>query len=677
MNRSLYYLLLVVIIPCSFDLRSDAADTASSQVTQTSTKAQQKAAPKTAPANEVKAVESEPAQQAQDDEFSADTEQMAEDTSESEAPVQEPAKKQVAMKKQAAKKKGKSKKQMENADQQEAAAMRDELAAMGLEGKELDDMLKVRHMVMDLVKEGKEFFTANSLDVACNAMIKTKQFVRGEVYLFLYDMDGYCLAQGSDTANLWKDFKHEKVGTDEYGISFVNDFISTARAGGGWVSYRYNNAAKVAYVELVQKGNTQYVIGGGFYPYSKVYAVMNLVKFAVAYIKDAFEKGEKNDEIFSTLSFPGGRFITGDLYLYALDEQGKLWAQGDKPSLVRSNVLNYQDANGKFANQEIINRLNKGTDGVWVDYVSKGAPKKAYAEKVTDKDGKNYYIVCGYYPDTNRQTVEEMVHKGYVAMKKSGEQAFKAINSHNKQDELEFHYGDVDLQVYAINVPKSKKGDCVANGSDIEAIGKNFMDEKDEMGKPYIKNIIDMVEQDKSEHVAGQVSQKRKNAYEFTYFEKVDTGSGEYVIISSFYPISKQETMELLVKDAVGLVKSTKQVKFAFNEFVKKSGNFSLGDLEIFVFEKNGICAVFGSDPDYIWRQMIDEKDELGAPYVKNFINQARRIPARIKYRMDGADALAYVEKVDRKGMTFYVGSKMFTYDNIELQDAGGESVES
>lgn len=74
-----------------------------------------------------------------------------------------------------------------------------------------------------------------------------------------------------------------------------------------------------------------------------------------------------------------------------------------------------------------------------------------------------------------------------------------------------------------------------------------------------------------------------------------------------------------------------------------------------------------GSNPDYVWKGMIKEKDEVGRPYVKEMINAARRTPARVKYRMNGADALAYVEKVDRGTRSFYVGSSLYTYDNIEM----------
>ena len=544
----------------------------------------------------------------------------------------------------------------EQAEKKQAmqAEMKDELASMGLEGPELEEMQKKRRMIVDLVKKGKDFFLKNSLDVACNAIIKTKQFVMGEVYLFVYDTDGFCLAQGNDTDNLWSDFKTESIGRDEYGSIFVIDFIKKARAGGGWVSYRYRNASKVAYVELVEKGKTQYVIGGGFYPHSKIYAVMNLVKGATRFFQDAQAKDIEEDSIFSTLSYPVGRFVSGDLYIFALDEQGTLMVQGERPTLVGSNVMGAVDANGKHINREIIERLNKTSEGIWIDYISKNAPKKVYAERVTGKNGKHYYIACGYYPDATDKKLQEIVQEGYRHMKKGVEQAFKDFNDHN---DTIFHYGDLYLEVF------NMKGVSVANGMDPDIIGRSFLNEKDEMGNEYMKKMLNVAK------TAGKgwVNQKRKNAYEWTYLEKVDVGLEEYIITAGLYPISKKESMELLAKDAVEYLKSTKEVKFAFRDFIKKSGRFSLGDLEVFVYEPNGICIVNGSNADDVWKQMINNKDEVGRPYIKEMINAARRTPARVKYRMNGADALAYVEKVDKGGRSFYVGSKLYTYDNIEM----------
>ena len=51
--------------------------------------------------------------------------------------------------------------------------------------------------------------------------------------------------------------------------------------------------------------------------------------------------------------------MTGDVYLYAVDFSGQMMANGDRPGLIGTNVLHVKDAEGKFVNQEIINKLEK------------------------------------------------------------------------------------------------------------------------------------------------------------------------------------------------------------------------------------------------------------------------------------------------------------------------------
>ena len=532
----------------------------------------------------------------------------------------------------------------------EESAIAGDVMPGGIAGsKEFEEMRKNRRMIIDLVKQGKKFFQDNTLDVACNTFIKTKQFIRGEVYIFVFDTDGFCYAQGDNTDNLWQDFTQQK---DEYGGVFVVDFIKKARAGGGWVSYRYHNTSKVSYVELVEKDGKQYVIGAGYYPHSKVYACMNLVKGAVSYFYEAQAVNAKEDEIFSTMSYSIGRFVSGDLYLYVLDEKGTLIVQGDLPSLVGSNVYYYKDAKGTYTNQEIINRLNKTSTGIWVEYMSKGAPKRVYAEKVTSKAGKNYYIACGYYPDTTREKVVEMVAEGYRHMKKGKDDAFKDFANRNNYT---FHYGDLYLVIY------NMKGACVAHGASPEFIGREYLDEKDEAGIFYMKSMIELA----NKAGKGWVNIKLKNAYEALYLEKINLGLEDYIITCSMYPISKREAMELLVKDAVQCIKISPEMKYAFRDLVNPTGRFSFGDLEIFVFEEDGICAVYGGDTDRIWKNMMNAKDQDGRPYVKLFINAARRTPARVVYKKNNATALAYIERVEKDGFNLYVGSSFYTYDNI------------
>ena len=63
-------------------------------------------------------------------------------------------------------------------------------------------------------------------------------------------------------------------------------------------------------------------------------------------------------------------------------------------------------------NQEIIAKLKESQEGIWLEYRSKNARKMAYAEKVADNKGNNYFIACGYYPDVDRNQVINLVRQG-------------------------------------------------------------------------------------------------------------------------------------------------------------------------------------------------------------------------------------------------------------------------
>ena len=254
---------------------------------------------------------------------------------------------------------------------------------------DLDDATK-RKQVIALVEEALSYVQKNSFDTAMNAFTHGRNFIRGELYVFVYNMKGIEEANGQDERYVWKDLSDLK---DSFGTYIVQELIKKAKSGGGWLTYQWRNATKVSYVKSFTKDGKEYVIGAGYYPHSKHDIVVGLVKAAVAYFSDVVNtKGFPVDEVFSTLSFPAGRFVMGDLYLYALDFNGQMMANGDRPGLIGTNVLSVKDSEGKFTNQEIINKLKNTTEGVWIEYKSKNAIKHTYAEKVADKEGKEYFI---------------------------------------------------------------------------------------------------------------------------------------------------------------------------------------------------------------------------------------------------------------------------------------------
>ena len=117
-----------------------------------------------------------------------------------------------------------------------------------------------------MVKEGVAYMMANGKARTLEEINDQKgQFVRGELYLFVIDMHGRCLAHGTNRNLIGKnmiDFK------DPDGKYFIREFIDVAKKGSGWVAYKWDNPVskrteeKSTYIEAGQ----DFIFGCGVYP---------------------------------------------------------------------------------------------------------------------------------------------------------------------------------------------------------------------------------------------------------------------------------------------------------------------------------------------------------------------------------------------------------------------------
>lgn len=498
-----------------------------------------------------------------------------------------------------------------------------------------------RKIVVSLVEEALQYIQKNSFDQAMNTFTHNRDFLRGEIYLFVYDTNGFEYANGQDERYIWKNLSDLR---DTFGTYIVKEIIKKAKGGGGWLTYHWRNATKVSYVKLFKKDGKEYALGAGYYPHSKRDVVVGLVKAAVAYFNDVvIEKGFLVDEVFSTLSYPAGRFVMGDLYLYAVDFTGQMMANGDRPGLIGTNVYTVKDSEGKFTNQEIINKLKNTTEGVWTEYRSKNATKVTYAQKVADKTGKEYFIACGYYPSAEPNKAVDLVKSGYEFMKKHGLSA--AVSEFSGRQTDTYRYGDLYLTVW------NMKGVVVAHGSNMDIIGRNQFDLKDEDGKFYVQEIIK-----KANSGGGWIDFKLKNAFQSIYVEKVELGTESFVIGSGLYPISKRETAILLARSAASYIEAN-PIEKAFGDFTDVNGKFIRGDLFVFVIDFEGICHVWGDSFELIWRNLMNAQDDASKPYIQVFINTVKQGSGQVTYKINGQEKVALLEMVEKDGKAYVVGT--------------------
>ena len=521
---------------------------------------------------------------------------------------------------------------LERESQEEESALSVEDLSFNIEKKE--------QQVTDLVHRAAQELEEKPLDVACNRFSHTKDFILGDLYIFVYDTLGTCFAHGDDVHLLWKNL-YDWV--DQVGTKPIQAIIKKAKAGGGWITYGWHNSTKVAYVQLVEKEGKTYVVGSGYYPHSKEEAVVNLVKGGVELFNSTKKSSQPVDWAFSRMSYPSGQFVAGNLYLYALDFKGNIVAQGERPGLINSNAWNYKDENGLYVNREIVKKLETSTEGVWVEYISKRAQKKAYAEKVTAKDGKKYFIACGYYPDADRQRTVNLVRKGYQFMKIHGKTGSIERFSQRRSDE--FRFGDLYLIVYDM------KGRIIADGGNADNIGRVVLNVQDEDGFDYIKSMLRRVTKE-----GVWINAKIKGSFKSTFAQRIDLGIGQYIITASYYPVSRSETMVLLVESGASYLKAHPRA-VAFEQLVRSTGKFRRGDLELVVVDTAGLCYAYGNDFDLIWRNIFNIIDEKGRPFIKMFINEAEQGDTIVKTKMNNATKINFVSSVEKDGKTYIISS--------------------
>jgi cytochrome c len=117
-----------------------------------------------------------------------------------------------------------------------------------------------------MVKKAVAYLKANGQEKALAEFSDLKgKFVDGDLYVFVYDMTGKCIAHGGNPKMVGKDLIDMK---DADGKSFVKERIEIAKGKGkGWQNYKWSNPTtkaiedKTAYIEKVD----DVIIGCGAY----------------------------------------------------------------------------------------------------------------------------------------------------------------------------------------------------------------------------------------------------------------------------------------------------------------------------------------------------------------------------------------------------------------------------
>ena len=176
---------------------------------------------------------------------------------------------------------------------------------------------------------------------------------------------------------------------DEDGRYYIQELIKKAQAGGGWVDFKLKNSFQSIYVERVELGLENFIIGSGVYPISKQETVLLLAKSGAGFLR-THDDGESFREFIKK----DGRFLRGDLGIFVVDTSGICYAWEDTHDLIWKNMMGEKDDTKKPYIKTFINTVRFGSGKV--SYNINGRPRIAYVEKI-EKGEKTYVIGSAYY----------------------------------------------------------------------------------------------------------------------------------------------------------------------------------------------------------------------------------------------------------------------------------------
>lgn len=95
----------------------------------------------------------------------------------------------------------------------------------------------------------------------------------------------------------------------------------------------------------------------------------------------------------------GGGFVRGDLYVFVLDAEGRIVANGGAPESVGTNALEARDQNGRYFVREILRRAYSVGDG-WIRYRWYSPCNGKWLGKQVYFKRSGRYVVCAGFYDT-------------------------------------------------------------------------------------------------------------------------------------------------------------------------------------------------------------------------------------------------------------------------------------
>lgn len=365
---------------------------------------------------------------------------------------------------------------------------------------------------------------------------------------------------------------------------------------------------------------------------------VSMVNQAVGFIKsNSIEKACRSFE-------SENKWLYGELSVLLLDENGIVLVNGTNPNLIWENLSKSPIYYKKQAWKAL---SNVKALGQWVSYIWQGDRKTSYAKRV-QKGNHSYIVSVGFYPDTSRFIVKQLVNSAASLFANQGPaKAWRTINNPFGP----FEKGEIRVFAYNLN------GIKLADSQDLSLVEQNLINFKDTKGNYFVQKIINTA---KSKN-AGWVDYDYRFANTLAYVKLVtDKASGQsFVIGAAYYPDISSKTVEELVDAAKSELIVAGSLK-AFNEFTSTSINskYNYGPLELFVYDLKGNVLVDAENSRLVGQNIINLQDSSGY-YVTKAIIELANTQGRgwVSFYKKNSMKLVFIELVDTSEGKYIVGS--------------------
>jgi polar amino acid transport system substrate-binding protein len=395
----------------------------------------------------------------------------------------------------------------------------------------------------------------------------------------------------------------------------------------------------------------------------------------VSFVEEArnFTLANGRDEALKAFNDPNGKFMRGDMYIFAYGFNGTLLAHPYLNNLVGRNNLDMVDLNGVpvIANNVLVAKSGQGfilaiNSNPKIGNLSQ--LKLLYLAKVDD----SFYIGSGIYLPGEVPLfsfADQRRLRGFVdeakdyALKNGRDEALKAFNDPKGQ----FVRGD--LYVFAYDF----LGKTLSLPFQPELVGQYLTNSTDPNGIAYRRNGLTLARTGSGEHyyIYPNPADDMRPDLKLSYVAKVDDdwylGAGIYSNFSKVQNISamkpeSREELKTFVEEAKtrALVTSKDQ---AIKEFMDLNGTWVRGDIYVFAHDFNGTALCLPYQPEAVGTNRMDIQNDQGI-----YINREMRAIAgngsgfyeyewRNPISNQSQSKLSYVTRVDD---TWYLGAGIY-----------------